>query len=165
MAGRKHTAKVLADPAYKSLAEVMPVTVPAPAASQPATGPAAPRPAAWRVEPTGPGLAHPVLRFGPTPEATGQIFARLPGPYWCQPVLAVKPGATVLARVRAASSGAADNPATPMLAAHEVGRGRVVYVGTSEIWRWRYTDAGAWHERFWRNVLHYLAGREPKAAP
>lgn len=68
---------------------------------------------------------------------------------------AVKPTADVLASAVGAS-GAAE--AAPCVLTMRYGAGRVVFVGTDELWRWRYARGGALHERFYLPLVR-LAGR------
>ncbi|MFI4892901.1 MAG: hypothetical protein ACIAQ0_05620 [Phycisphaerales bacterium JB058] len=69
---------------------------------------------------------------------------------------AVKPTAEVLASALPANSG--DNPA-PIVLSMRYGAGRSVYVGTDEIWRWRYARGEELPERFWIPLVR-LIGRE-----
>jgi hypothetical protein len=79
---------------------------------------------------------------------------------------AVKPTAEVLASFSPASAGAVtDNPppsATPAVLSMRYGAGRILYVATDEIWRWRYARGEALPERFWLPLIR-LQGRESLA--
>lgn len=68
---------------------------------------------------------------------------------------AVKPTAEVLASVVGVSPGA---PAWPNILTMRYGAGRVVFVGTDEIWLWRYARGEALPERFYLPLIR-LAGR------
>lgn len=68
----------------------------------------------------------------------------------------LKPTAEVLASVLPANSGG--NP-TPIVLSMRYGAGRSVYVGTDEIWRWRYARGEELPERFWIPLVR-LIGRE-----
>ena len=68
----------------------------------------------------------------------------------------LKPTAEVLASVLPANSGG--NPA-PIVLSMRYGAGRSVYVGTDEIWRWRYARGEELPERFWIPLVR-LIGRE-----
>ena len=81
----------------------------------------------------------------------------------------VKPTAEVLAwavPVSAASAAPAAVPAgvappgaTPLVLTMSYGAGRVIYVATDEIWRWRYARGEALPERFWLPLIR-LQGRQ-----
>ena len=51
-----------------------------------------------------------------------------------------------------------DGSETPYLAVMPFGDGRVVYLGSAEMWRIRRVDARA-HERFWTKLIDYAAKR------
>lgn len=77
---------------------------------------------------------------------------------WAQKIdpKTIKPTAEILASALPASSGA--DPA-PLVLAMRYGAGRSVYVGTDEIWRWRYARGEELPERFWIPLVR-LIGRE-----
>ncbi|MEO1717295.1 MAG: hypothetical protein AAFR76_09310 [Planctomycetota bacterium] len=68
----------------------------------------------------------------------------------------IKPTASVLASFLPITSGAEPTPAVLTM---RYGSGRVVYVATDEIWRWRYARGEALPERFWVPLVRLL-GRE-----
>lgn len=68
----------------------------------------------------------------------------------------IKPTAEVLAS--AVPSVTDDDPA-PLVLSMRYGAGRSVYVGTDEIWRWRYARGEVLPERFWIPLVR-LIGRE-----
>jgi len=68
----------------------------------------------------------------------------------------VKPTAEVLASALPANSG---SEPTPIVLSMRYGAGRSVYVGTDEIWRWRYARGEELPERFWIPLVR-LIGRE-----
>ncbi len=45
----------------------------------------------------------------------------------------------------------------PVLAVQYYGKGRSLYLGSDETWRWRALDGAAYYRRFWSNVLDFLA--------
>ncbi|MEM1071738.1 MAG: hypothetical protein AAGH71_02805 [Planctomycetota bacterium] len=71
----------------------------------------------------------------------------------------VKPTASVLASFAPATG---DEPPSPAVLSMRYGAGRVVYIATDEIWRWRYARGEALPERFWIPILRLL-GRETLA--
>lgn len=78
----------------------------------------------------------------------------------------VKPTAEVLALAAPVSeadgSGHVPEFATPVVLSMRYGAGRVMYVATDEIWRWRFARGEALPERFWLPLLR-LQGRESLA--
>lgn len=81
---------------------------------------------------------------------------------------ALKPTAEVLAIGRARRAGAGGPPGSggteefesaPLVVSMRFGAGRVVYVGTDEVWRWRYGRGELYPERFWLQMIRLL-GRE-----
>jgi hypothetical protein len=76
----------------------------------------------------------------------------MPGFYSVNPVLSIKPGASVLATV--ATAGATH----PALVAQRFGEGRSVALTIGDVWRWGLSDAAAMkdQERFWRQLLRWL---------
>jgi hypothetical protein len=119
-----------------------------------------------------------ILELGETPEEGWPAKLSDPATGWS--VLryaqrvdpdAVKPTAEVLAYVAGVSqvpSGggpealAAGLKGTPAVLSMRYGAGRVIYVATDEIWRWRYARGEALEERFWLPILR-LQGRESLA--
>ena len=83
---------------------------------------------------------------------------------WAQRIdrAVLKPTADVLAVAAPVSGGssAVDAPdATPIVISMRYGAGKVIYVGTDEIWRWRYGRGEELPERFWIPLVRHL-GRE-----
>ena len=119
-------------------------------------------PVAWSIVPTAAGQEHPVLRFGRTPQETLEIWDLLPGSYWSHPVRRLKPLATPLAvsadRTDLVTAGGSQR--APLIAVQYYGKGRSLYIGFDETWRWRALSRGVFHRRFWSNVVDFLsAGR------
>jgi len=117
-------------------------------------------PVSWRMSLTAYGVDHPVMRLGADAEQTQRIWNILPGVFWSHPVFGLKPAARVLAEnsLRQTAGGRYE----PLVAAQAVGGGRVVYVGTDETWRWRFVADGAYHRKFWGNLVRYLAPLEAR---
>jgi hypothetical protein len=117
-----------------------------------------------------------VLRLAPTPVNGSWWPAELADPRvgwsalrWAQHIdpATLKPTAEVLAIARStrASSALADAAAqtgpdvSPLVISMRFGAGRTLFVGTDEIWRWRYGRGEFYPERFWLQMLRML-GRE-----
>ncbi len=77
--------------------------------------------------------------------------------HWAQRIDSrlLKPTASVLAYANPIS----EEPAVPLVLTMRYGAGRVVYIATDEIWRWRYGRGEVLYERFWIQILRLL-GRE-----
>lgn len=74
---------------------------------------------------------------------------------WAQRLVpsTLKPGVSVLGDAVGVSSG----ETLPLVLSMRYGSGRVVYVGTDEIWRWRYGRGETIPERFWVPLIRMLA--------
>jgi len=83
-------------------------------------------------------------------------------------VTAVKPAATVLATFADLRAKLKDGSGMPYLVAADVGKGRVIYLGSGETWRLRQYRT-AFFDRFWLEMIRSAAGTakpapEPPAA-
>lgn len=78
----------------------------------------------------------------------------LPGFYWYATVKGPKPGSAVLAVHPQARFGPTP---VPLLALGRYGRGRTLYVGADEFWRWREYVGDAVYDAFWLHVLYQMA--------
>ena len=74
----------------------------------------------------------------------------------------IKPTATALASAAPVQSNVVSDETTPIVLTMRVGKGVVGYVGTDEIWRWRYGRGEDLPERFWLPLIRML-GRESLA--
>jgi hypothetical protein len=86
--------------------------------------------------------------------------------YWVQKIepSTLKPTAETLAIASPVSgnSTAPSSGAHPALVTMRYGAGRIIYVATDEIWRWRYGRGELYPERFWIQLVRLL-GRESVA--
>ena len=75
--------------------------------------------------------------------------------HWAQLIdrQALKPSTAVLASAAPIGS----DPLWPLVMTMRYGAGRVVYVATDEIWRWRYGRGEVLYERFWIQLARLLA--------
>jgi hypothetical protein len=85
------------------------------------------------------------------------------GFYSFYPVRGVKPGATVLATFGDPAARLRDGKGQPYLVTMAAGKGRVVYLGSGEMWRLRQFRE-AFHERFWTQLARHAAGGAGKKA-
>lgn len=109
----------------------------------------------WAVEPTPAGRAGTTLfRFGQDELETRRAFQQLPGFYWLHAVQETRPGAVALLQVRNRGPSAA----MPVILLMRLGRGRVLYHASDELWRWRRPARLAAFEKYWIQALR-LVGR------
>ncbi|MFQ5770441.1 MAG: glutamine amidotransferase, partial [bacterium] len=106
------------------------------------------------------GLRNPILQLSPVESDNRSWWAKLPDLEGYNPLGRAKPGATILA-VHPLSE--IDNPKI-ILALQRYGRGRSMVFATSSSWLWQmgmpHEDMS--HERFWRQMLRWLALTSPK---
>lgn len=69
----------------------------------------------------------------------------------------LKPAAEVLALATPASAPIGSAESRPLIMTMRYGAGRVIYVATDEIWRWRYGRGETLPERFWLPLVRLLA--------
>lgn len=69
----------------------------------------------------------------------------------------LKPAAEVLATASPASGPIGSDASRPLVVTMRFGAGRVIYVATDEIWRWRYGRGETLPERFWLPLIRLLA--------
>jgi uncharacterized membrane protein len=104
------------------------------------------------LEPTGAARRAGVMRLGDGSAEWPRSLAQLE---WVQRVDAgqLKPATEVLARAVGASAG----DGWPAVLSMRFGSGQVIYVGTDETWRWRRGVGETYQERFWLQLLRFLA--------
>jgi uncharacterized membrane protein len=108
---------------------------------------------------TAEGQGHPVMRIGPSAEASQKLWASFPPLASSAAVGGPRPGASILA-VTASPSGVV----LPVIAVQRYGRGRSMVFAGEASWRWRMllpsTDRS--YEFFWRQALRWLAADAPE---
>jgi len=110
--------------------------------------------AGYAVELTSEGRASPVTQLAEDAETSALTWERLPELYWsARNVTRAKPAASVLA-VHATAEGRSGP--LPLVAAQQYGRGRTLFVGTDETWRWRQLGDD-YFGRFWGQAIQYLS--------
>lgn len=153
---------LLAGPRYNpfaygdtTLGELFPVEIPSTAGVQ--GRPRAEDRARFRPEMTPLGQTHPAIQLADEPVENVERWETLPEIYWFAAVGKARGGATVLAvhpseRYR---GGTAEEP-VPLIAMQQVGRGRCIYCGFDETWRWRFRQGDRIFYRFWGQIVQYL---------
>ena len=104
-------------------------------------------------EPTPAGLAHPMLRLGPTVEETRSRWEAVPALAGSVRIGPVRPGAAVLA---ATAAGA--GPERPLVVVQRYGAGRSMILAGRATWRWRMLRPAddRTYERYWGQAARWL---------
>lgn len=106
------------------------------------------------------GQQSKMLRLGFEGEMNRKLWDKMPQLQGVNVTGRVKPGATVLAVHPTLKYR---NEPVPVIAYERYGRGRTMVISTASTWRWQmlmpYDDMS--HERFWRQVLRWLAAASP----
>jgi hypothetical protein len=118
-------------------------------------------PVGFPVTLTAKGIITPFLQMDPAPEVSARRWAELPRHLWGV-IGRAKPGADALAYIAADQLKTPDRKemaerAQALIAAHNYGFGRVLYVGLDSTWRWRYKVGDRYHHRFWGQVVRWAA--------
>jgi hypothetical protein len=118
-----------------------------------------PRPArggSYRLDLSPEGAIHEATRFYDEPGRNQTAWGNLPRYYWYADVERAAPGATVLVW----------NPVVtnygkiPLIAHHYVGKGRVMFVGTDETFRWRQNVGDRFFYKFWGQAVRFVSRRD-----
>lgn len=114
----------------------------------------------FRFQPTAEYLTMPLLQLHGDPVENAQIWGRLPLLQGYNPLGAAKPGATILA----VHPLHREEAPRILLATQRFGRGRTGVLATSSTWRWqmRLDHRDQTHERFWRQLMHWLSLQSPE---
>lgn len=111
----------------------------------------------WPLKRTSEGESAEFLSLADEREQSARVWEQFDGVFSTLPIQSVKPGATVLAELatpRASIGGAAS-----VMVSHYYGAGRVLYIGTSELWRLRRLGE-KYYDRLWiQSVRHFAQGR------
>ncbi len=101
------------------------------------------------------GRNHTITRLDIDPEINAESWEGMPRLYWFYNAISLKPGATAL--VNHDSERTRDGQPMPIVAVQRFGKGRTMYVGTDELWSWRYKPGPDAHARFWGQSVQFLA--------
>ncbi len=157
IASNKNTWSVLQDSAAKPLRDILPVVVASNREDLTSLFSKSGINVGYPVKPTVYGVDHPLMRLTGDASSSMEMWSIMPGIYWSHSIQEHKPHARVLAvSTHPSHTTAADEP-EPVLAVHAPGKGKVVYLGFDESWRWRVVEEGFYYRRFWSNVINYLA--------
>jgi uncharacterized membrane protein len=104
------------------------------------------------------GAAHPVMRIGGSSEELTRRWSSVPALAGAATLGAPRPGAQVLALVRAPDG------ARPLVAVQRFGRGRSMVFTGEAAWRWRMhmPSTDRTYEMFWRQTARWLSSGTPE---
>ena len=110
--------------------------------------------ATFRFTVTPEGKTSSVMRLAEDPEANQARWESLPPLYWfAENVTRAKPAASVLATHETVEGRSG---LLPIVAVMQYGRGRSMFVGSDETWRWRQAGPDIFR-RFWAQAVEYLS--------
>jgi hypothetical protein len=107
-----------------------------------------------RMELTEAGRRSLLTKLADTHDDNVDVWASLPGFQWHTSVARAKAGSEVLA-VHESASG--QQGRMPLLATKTFGSGKVLFMGTDGVWRWRRGVEDKYHYRFWGQVVRWMA--------
>lgn len=110
---------------------------------------------AYPYEVTPAGRAHSVARIAEDRAASAELWARLPGFHFAFPVSRAAPGAEVLVEHHKPARAGAEAAASPLLVSRFFGAGRVLFLATDDLYRWRSIRESA-YDRLWVRGIRYL---------
>ncbi len=97
------------------------------------------------------GMDHPVTAVLDDSALNQQLWPALPPLQWLARGVTAKPGAEVLLETQ-------DEQATPVVATMRYGAGRVLWIGTTDTWRWRDRLGDRVHRAFWLQAVRWGLG-------
>ncbi|WP_395751115.1 VWA domain-containing protein [Prosthecobacter sp.] len=97
------------------------------------------------IELTADGQRFDALRLSDSPSANATLWPTLPKINWHSNVEPL-PAAITLAKAQ-----------QPTMVFRQVGAGAVLYLGTDEMWRWRFQVADLYHQRLWMQLGSWIA--------
>lgn len=107
----------------------------------------------WPIEFTRDGIEAGFLQLTESAATSAAAWKEFPGVYWCFPTDGPKAGATVYARFTDPRSGARGQPI--LMASQYFGAGRVMYLGSAELWRLRSLEED-YYDRLWIKMLREI---------
>jgi hypothetical protein len=125
-------------------------------------------PIGYFVELTADGGLTGFLQLDATPKASAERWSDLPRHYWGI-VGRAKPGASVLASPSSDTAPPAGDGSNvqlrekdnALIVRHNVGFGRVLFLGLESTWRFRLRLGDAIHHRFWGQLVRWAASDQP----
>ena len=108
----------------------------------------------WKVERTPEAKYHAICRLAADEAFNEEIWSTFPELYWRYPVQRVKSQAVAI--LKAAPDKEAADLGDCLMAIQRFGEGVTIYLGTDEIWRWRYPYGAHDYDLFWTHIIRYL---------
>jgi uncharacterized membrane protein len=105
----------------------------------------------WNAE----GRKHPMFQLARDEKASQEIWDRMPEMYAQAEGVRPREGARVLAVHPTLRTGKTDHP---LILEQTFEKGRTLFLGFDETWRWRAVDQGKPHAKFWLTAINHLAG-------
>ena len=99
------------------------------------------------------GFRSSIMALEPTDAATQEKWTVVKPIYQVPPLDGAKPGATILAKL---SDSIHSRQNYPLIAWHRYRSGKVLFVGTDQLWRLRYKVGDQYHSRFWGQTIQFL---------
>ena len=109
----------------------------------------------FSMRPTELGLLSPPMQLELDPVENARTWGNLPPLYWFAELGDLKPGVRVLA-VHPTATDSRGQP-LPLVCIQYVGSGKVLMHATDETWRWRWRAGDVHFQRYWVQMLRYLA--------
>ena len=109
----------------------------------------------WPMAFTRDGELAPYLRLDDDAFISKQRWEQFVGVYWCYARASLKPAAIALATFGNPHSSPA-HEVLPLIATQFYGMGRVLYLGTGEIWRLRQLGEG-YYDSFWIRIIREMS--------
>lgn len=110
----------------------------------------------YRLDLSPEGAVHEATRFYDEPGRNQTAWGNLSRYYWYADAERPAPGATVLVWCPVQT----DYGKVPLIAHHYVGKGRVMFVGTDETFRWRQNVGDRFFYKFWGQSVRFVARRD-----
>lgn len=100
------------------------------------------------------GARSLLTKLEDTDDASARVWQNLPGFQWYAPASRAKAGAEVLA-----THGSETNRygRIPLIVTKTYGAGKILFMGTDGVWRWRKGVEDKYHYRFWGQVVRWMA--------
>jgi hypothetical protein len=109
---------------------------------------------AFRPELTVEGRTSPIFHFGDDDFSSRQIWEKLPDLLWYFEAPRKKPAALVLAEHPTVIGS---DGKLPLVVYHFLGRGKAMFHGFDDTWRWRFRAGDKYFGRFWVQTVRFLA--------
>jgi hypothetical protein len=107
-----------------------------------------------RMELTESGRRSLLTKLADTQEENVDVWMGLPGFQWHCAVTRAKAGTEVLA---VHETAAGPQGRMPLLVTKTFGTGKILFMGTDGVWRWRRGVEDKYHYRFWSQVVRWMA--------